>query len=227
MLLFRSAVLILGFGLLAVTASAGPSLVFENNSYDFGLVVQGDPVEYAFTFSNRGDQPLLIDRVKSSCGCTAVLASTRELEPGETGEIKATFNSSQFRGPVSKEISVYSNDRQQSVARLTLKGVVKELVRVTPPQLNFGAIPPNQQSVLEVTLVNQGSNSVTLDQPTTTAAELTASLETKGLAPGEKTSLQVRFQPKPHQVRFSGYVIIALADQTDKELRIPVYAMLK
>ena len=227
MFLFRTVVLILGLALVAATACAGPSLVFEEKTYDFGQVTQGKSIEHAFVFSNRGDQPLSIKRVRSSCGCTAVLASTRELQPGESGEIKATFNSTQFRGTVSKQISVYSNDLQQSVARLTLKGVVKELVKITPAQLNFGAIPPGQQSTLDVKLLNQSSGPLVLDQPTTTAAEISASLETQALAAGEQTSLQVRFQPNPDQVRFSGYVIITVAGEQARELRIPVYAMLK
>ena len=227
MLLLRSVVLTLGLGLAAMTAFAGPTLVFEERTYDFGQIIQGDSVEHAFVFSNRGDQPLLINRVRSSCGCTAVLAYTRELQPGSSGEIKATFNSTQFRGPVSKQISIYSNDLQQPVAKLTLKGVVKELVKITPAQLNFGAVSADQQTTLAVTLLNQSSSPVTFAQLTTTAAELSASFESEELAPGEQTLLQVSFRPNPDQARFSGYVIITLGGPQAKELRIPVYAMLK
>ena len=53
---------------------------------------------------------LKVDRVRSSCGCTAALSSAQSLNPGETGEIQATFDSTRFRGQIEKTLYLYTND---------------------------------------------------------------------------------------------------------------------
>ncbi len=89
---------------------AAPDLQVATPTFDFGEIYQGEKVPHVFEFSNQGDEPLLIDRVRSSCGCTAVLVSQKNIPPGGKGELKATFDSSRFRGAISKTIYLYSND---------------------------------------------------------------------------------------------------------------------
>ena len=45
---------------------AGPSIRFEHELYDFGSVKQGAFLEFAFEFSNTGDEDLLIKRLTAS-----------------------------------------------------------------------------------------------------------------------------------------------------------------
>jgi len=79
--------LVLFVCLMTSNALAAPNLVVEQPVFDFGEVAQGDKVPHTFKFRNDGDKPLYIDRVKSSCGCTAALLSAKTLAPGESGEI--------------------------------------------------------------------------------------------------------------------------------------------
>lgn len=220
-------VCLLGTLWLATAVWAGPRLVVERARHDFGTIVEGAAVEHTFTFANQGDQPLTINRVRSSCGCTAALVSTRILQPEQSGEIRTTFNSRGFRGPVTKTITLYTDDLSQAPARLELTGVVRELVRLVPQQVNFGAVAAGEEAVLEVTLTNQGDKPLLLTAPIITAAGLSATLAAEQLAPGGETVLRVAYLPAAEQVRFSSYVRIAVtAGDLKKELRIPVYAML-
>ena len=43
---------------------------FTKLEHDFGSLPQGKPVTYEFEFTNTGDQPLILDNVQASCGCT-------------------------------------------------------------------------------------------------------------------------------------------------------------
>lgn len=45
---------------------AGPSIKFENELHDFGTVRQGDFLEFAFAFTNMGNEELLIKRLTGS-----------------------------------------------------------------------------------------------------------------------------------------------------------------
>ncbi|NOX19918.1 MAG: DUF1573 domain-containing protein [Nitrospirae bacterium] len=47
-------------------AHAAPSILFTEESHDFGEVKQGDPLEYEFRFKNVGDETLIIKKVTAS-----------------------------------------------------------------------------------------------------------------------------------------------------------------
>src|SRR5210317_767272 len=52
-------------------AFAAPDLKVEAPTFNFGEIYQGDKVPHVFEFTNQGEDPLLIDRVRSSwlyCG---------------------------------------------------------------------------------------------------------------------------------------------------------------
>lgn len=61
--LLCSATLIL---LAAVPVLAQPVISFDEETYDFGDVNQGDVLEHLFVFRNTGNEPLLIEKVTSS-----------------------------------------------------------------------------------------------------------------------------------------------------------------
>ncbi|MEO0898453.1 MAG: DUF1573 domain-containing protein [Bacteroidota bacterium] len=77
--------------------------------HEFGTVTSGDKVKHTFTFTNSGDQPLELTRVKASCGCTVPNYSKEPIKPGEQGTIDVTFNSTGKRGRQVKTITVTGN----------------------------------------------------------------------------------------------------------------------
>lgn len=52
------------FSPLAVFAQ--PVIVFEQDTHDFGDVMQGEDVEHTFLFQNTGSEELVIEKVSSS-----------------------------------------------------------------------------------------------------------------------------------------------------------------
>src|SRR3989337_2038899 len=105
-------------------AEGTPRINFIQDSHDFGRVLQGKTVEYIFTFENRGTDDLLIKEVTTSCGCTAALLSANVIKPGETGQIKVSYDSQGRAGKVSRTISVVSNDPVASIKELTITAMV-------------------------------------------------------------------------------------------------------
>ncbi len=89
--------------------ASGPRITFEEKSHDFGDIQQGDKVSYTFKFTNTGTQPLVIAKVETTCGCTATHWTKDPIEPGKTGELSATFNSTGKKSTQRKVIKIYSN----------------------------------------------------------------------------------------------------------------------
>ncbi len=129
-----------------------PDIHFENADFDFVKVFKGEKIEHIYKFENRGNETLKIKRVKPSCGCTAVILTNNTIPPGETGEIKATFNTVSYSGRVKKSITVSSNDPDTPRHTLTFSGEIIENVSIKPRNINFGSIHADTQTDKIVTL---------------------------------------------------------------------------
>ncbi len=201
---------------------AAPQIETDERFYDFGSIIQGEKVEHVFSYRNAGDETLQIDRVKSSCGCTAALISAKKLAPGLNGELSTTFDSTRFSGPVQKTLYIYSNDPAQPVMQFHLRGTVLRELVFSPGSLNLGGVPPQGKGG-EVTLRNEGDKEIVIDKVEALSPQLTVTPERLVLAPGERATLSV--QADLTSKRLSSYILLH-ADQTRLgEFRIPVYAV--
>lgn len=87
-----------------------PEITFKDSVFEFGTIVEGEKVNHIFEFENTGDADLVLVRVETSCGCTALKSWPREpIAPGENGQIEVTFDSNQKAGYQNKSIQVVAN----------------------------------------------------------------------------------------------------------------------
>ena len=114
--------------------AAGPttSITFAENAWDFGTIDEGDAVTHIFTFTNTGDNPLIIDRCKGSCGCTVPQCPKEPIAPGETGEIEVKFNSKGKKNKQTKTVTINANTVPEQT-RITISA------DVTPAPADDGA----------------------------------------------------------------------------------------
>jgi len=108
-------------------SSSGPSIYFPEDSWDFGEITPDELPTHTFKFKNTGDEVLIIKGTKVSCeSCIDPIISTKELNPGEEGELKITVNSLDMIGRFTKRIYVESNDLVNPQAIITVSGFIKE-----------------------------------------------------------------------------------------------------
>jgi hypothetical protein len=97
-----------------------PVAVFNATTHDFGVIKEGDVVEYSFSVKNTGEAPLLIENARPSCGCTVPDWTKTPIPPGGTGFVKAKFDSNGKPGMQNKNITVSANTwPAQTVLRFT------------------------------------------------------------------------------------------------------------
>lgn len=101
------------------------NLKFKEDTYDFGIINEGEKVEHLFQFTNTGKTDLEILDVRTSCGCTAAILSKKILKPGEEGSLKVQFDSSNRSGKVSRTVSLLSNDPVEPTKTLTIFADIK------------------------------------------------------------------------------------------------------
>lgn len=92
-----------------ISAKDAPVIKFEEELYDFGVITDGESVQYEFKFKNTGKTPLIISNATATCGCTVPEYPTKPVKPGDEGIIKVIFNSQGKVGIQDKVVSIVSN----------------------------------------------------------------------------------------------------------------------
>ena len=102
----------------------GPAVIeFDQVEYDFGEIVEGDVVEGTFKVTNAGKADLVITSARATCGCTVPEWPKDAIKPGETADIKFTFNSRGRQGKQTKSITLKTNTEKITEV-LRIKGTV-------------------------------------------------------------------------------------------------------
>ncbi|HEY9221669.1 MAG: DUF1573 domain-containing protein [Lutibacter sp.] len=90
--------------------SLGSAIIeFDTKDYDFGTVKEGDVVEGVFKVANKGKTDLVITDASASCGCTVPEWPKEAIKPGDSAQIKFSFNSKGRTGKQSKTITLQTN----------------------------------------------------------------------------------------------------------------------
>jgi len=86
-----------------------PKILMDEESYDFGDIIQGESVTHEFIIKNIGNDKLLISSARGSCGCTVPLWPKEPILEGEESTIKVTFNSAGKKGRQNKTVTLVTN----------------------------------------------------------------------------------------------------------------------
>ncbi len=101
------------------------TIKFDENVYDFGTVPSGEKVKHVFKFTNTGNEPLVIENAKGSCGCTVADWPREPIPPGKGGEITVVFDSKGKSGKVTKRVTITANTDPKNTF-LTITGIVEK-----------------------------------------------------------------------------------------------------
>ena len=98
------------------------NMAFEKEVYNFGVITMGKSVSTTFKFVNSGNNPLLINEVVTSCGCTVPKWSKEIIKPNEISEITVVYDA-KYPGQFNKTIKVVYNGKN-SPKQLIITGNV-------------------------------------------------------------------------------------------------------
>ena len=97
-----------------------PKILVSEEEWDFGKVTQGEKPTHIFTVKNGGEGDLIIDSLKGSCPCIEASISTTLIQPGESAELKVSYDTTDYTGKDEKHLHIYSNDPQVPDKRINL-----------------------------------------------------------------------------------------------------------
>ncbi|MEA1965037.1 MAG: DUF1573 domain-containing protein [Candidatus Aerophobetes bacterium] len=164
-----------GFVVRALPAqeTSPPDIEFSEELWDFGTIKEGEKVTHTFEVRNLGGAKLVIGKVRTSCGCAAALVSSQEVAPGGSGQIKVIFDSSGYKGKISKNIYVESNDPDELRKVLTIKANVevspKPTIKLMENSWDFGLITEGRKLTYILSVKNTGEQELVVSKISTSS----------------------------------------------------------
>jgi hypothetical protein len=133
------------------TAVVGPQITFESSMLEFGHVADTKKVTKDFTFTNTGDETLVIKNIATSCRCTVAELARQEVPAGESEAMAVEFDPVGRVGDTTKSVTIISNAQAQPVLRLLVHATVEPMLRYERYH-KLGVIPLGQEnrSVVEL-----------------------------------------------------------------------------
>lgn len=104
-----------------------PPPLFTKTQIDVGLLPQGRPIDVSFPLANKTQDDVEIQDVRTSCGCTAAVASGVAYAAGHMGHLDVHVDTHQKSGPFSVQVLVsYARGVRVQSERLEVRGTASE-----------------------------------------------------------------------------------------------------
>lgn len=203
-----------------------PDIAFSEELWDFGVIEQGEKATHVFEVKNLGGTELVISKVRPSCGCTAALLSSPEIAPGSSSQIKVTFNSSGFRGKVSKYIYVESNDPDEPLKKLTITANVEvppqPTIELTENSWDFGLITEGGKPTYMLSVKNTGERELLISKITTPPHCTATLLSAKNIPPGKMGRISISYDSTGQRGIVEEFLYIDSNDPSRKTIVFPL-----
>ncbi len=204
---------------ILLLAGKSAKIKFKEESWDFGRIKQGEILTHVFVFNNVGDAPLIIKKVRTSCGCTAALVSEKEVVPGGKGEIKVTFNTRGFEGKLNKYVYVETNDSEQPRIQLTVTAKIdvppRPRIDLDRYSIDLGLILESEEMKARTIIRNKGELELIVNCSHKDAVfyqkghKITFPLK---IAAGQQAEVEIRILPRKRRGLIREYILIKSND---------------
>ena len=121
-------------------STSGPKMVFDNTTVDYGDIKKGSEPLRTASFTNKGNEPLVIKNARGSCGCTVPTWPKEPIMPGEKGVIEIRYDT-QREGAINKTVKIQTNEGEEEVT-LFVKGNISAEHDETVPKSTGKVLTP-------------------------------------------------------------------------------------
>ncbi|MDI9634639.1 DUF1573 domain-containing protein [Kamptonema cortianum] len=108
-------------------AALRPKMSVKVNEIQLGQMIQGEGKAFQFEVTNLGNGPMNLS-IRPDCSCFTIQAAST-IQPQETALVSIWMDTSEFIGPQDKGIFLFSNDAENSVHKLSIRGHIQPAFR--------------------------------------------------------------------------------------------------
>ena len=211
----RSPLLILAQILIAGSLAAQPGLTVDGGTkLSLGKVYEGRSIRREFIFRNTGLDTLVIDSVRTSCGCTSAELPARRIGPRGHVVLGVTFDTKGITGTFTREIFISTNDTAHPKTVIACRMMVLPVFQVEPRYINFGRTLIGALERRTVRVRNALTVPVKFLGCTAPDSQISLRLSRMSLAPAQSLDLEVTL----HAAR-RGRLLGQLELRTDNSLK--------
>ena len=192
-------------------------LEVKERVHNFGEINYDKKVEYLFRILNKKKEVMVIEKVKTSCGCTAALISDKNIKSGEEGIIRVVFDAHKEQaGEFIKTVSVFIKGEKDPVI-LSIKGVVKQKfdpataprIFITPQKVALGVINLGEEKSFPLLIENRGKGDLYIKNFKVGREGDGVLLNQKAIKPGKKIQATFSYVAKQQGLIDDSFTIVS------------------
>ncbi len=221
------------YALISLFLLLAPHILLGNDinnekDFNFGQIISGQNVEHSFRINNKSKEIMTIRRVKSSCGCTAVVTAKLEILPGMGTDIKATLDTSDLSGKIEKKIEVFFDKGKDSLI-LSLSGEVKNKpipkyspkIFVSQNPVQLGLLKEGEIKTFSLIIQNRGKSKLHIKNFRIGREKDGLALDKHPILPGKKIEASFSYSASRNGP-IEDYLLIVSNDPANPNLFIPI-----
>jgi len=116
-------------GLLFGALNASAKLEWKEKDIYTSATAYDKQVKVSYTFVNKGDKPVTITWLRSSCGCLVPKVRDQVVAPGQEGEIFVVLDLDFRMGKLRRAVTVYTDDPEEPKIALYLHTELPVVIR--------------------------------------------------------------------------------------------------
>ncbi len=201
--------------------------VVGGTQFNFGKIYRGKIAERIITVKNTGTETLQLGQIQASCGCTGTVVSNTNIPPGKTGDIKITFNSTNFSDSIHKSITINSNAANAPQLVVQFAGYVVQEISVTPQQFWFKDAEVGRATWATIKLVNNSTEPITLTSYETALQGFSLKLPKEPIKPGQTVDLTAELKAAKAMQVLSDGVSIKTSSKNQPDVFVRIFGSVK
>lgn len=201
--------------------------IVGGTQFNFGTIYRGTIAERVVVVKNTGTETLQLGQIQASCGCTGTVVSSSSIPPGKTGEIKITFNSTNFSDSIHKSVTINSNAVNAPQLVVQFSGYVVQEISVSPPQFWFRDAEVGRPTWASVRITNNSTEPVTLTGYQTALQGFTLKLPKEPIRPGQSIDLMAELKAARATPVLSDGVSIKTSSKNQPDVFVRIFGSVK
>lgn len=107
-------------------SASSTSMSFDKLTQNFGKIKEDTENKASFTVTNTGKNPLIIDKVDVSCGCTTAKKPEKPIMPGKSDKIEIVFHPKVGQLNEQKKTVTVTANTEPEIVVLNIEAFVTE-----------------------------------------------------------------------------------------------------
>jgi hypothetical protein len=191
---------------MAIAVAAQPQATWLERHHDFGVFKEADgKVSCQLRLTNTGNEPLIIVKVQTGCGCTAINYTEEPIPPGDTAAVTLTYNPSGRPGQFTKQALIFTNtEPKRTILEITGNVIPTDRtldkqyplkagsLRVSQGNIPFGELTRGKNKSLYLSAYNASTDTL-LVQVTGEKPHLHCGIIPDTVPPAKVTALTVHY----------------------------------